>query len=64
MSFAFGGIIPGTPLSRYAKCGPTLSRRRPPTRIPSTPQESPEMVLSPTANVTTWSAWKASPRLR
>jgi len=32
---------------------------------PSTPQESPAIVLrSPTANVTTSSAWKASPRLR
>jgi hypothetical protein len=33
-TFAFGGIRPGTPFSRYAKCGPTQSRRRPPTRIP------------------------------
>src|ERR1019366_6422586 len=64
-SLAFGGIRPGTPLSRYAKCGPTRSRRRPPTRIPSTPHERPAMVLRPpTANVVTTSVWNGSPRLR
>jgi len=64
-SFAFGGISPGTPLSRYAKCGPTRSRRRRPPRIPSTPHERPAMVLrSPTAKVVTTSVWNGSPRLR
>ena len=45
-STAFAGMVFGTPVSRYARCGPTLIRRLPPARMPSTPYSSPAIATA------------------